>query len=166
MTRRRLALVAVIVAIVATAALTLTGFSLRGRTVTVTHAEVTATLVDNGAAGASIGDERLFDIPTAVKGSSTPGRMDACMTTTAADVPEQGSEIRMTQLVFTFQRARDQIVVSGASVYPAAGAVLATDSVTVRPIVGGSGAYSGANGWCESTHFAGGTWRHVFHLER
>jgi hypothetical protein len=92
--------------------------------------------------------------------------MDACMTTTGVNVPDEGSEIRMTTLVFTFQRAKDQIVVSGASVYPAAGSVLAADSVTVRPIVGGSGAYSGASGWCESTHFADGTWRHVFHLER
>ena len=127
---------------------------------------MTTSFVDGGVEGASAGDVRLFEVPTAVKGSSAPGRMDAVMTTTGVNVPDQGSEIRVTQLVFTFRSAKDQIVVTGTSVYPAAGSVIATDSTTVRPIVGGSGTYSGASGWCESTHLADGTWRHVFHLER
>jgi len=165
MSRRRLIPLVLVVAIAVTA-LVLGGWSLRGRTLTVTHGAMTTSFVDGGVEGASAGDVRLFEVPTAVKGSSAPGRMDAVMTTTGVNVPDQGSEIRVTQLVFTFRSAKDQIVVTGTSVYPAAGSVIATDSTTVRPIVGGSGTYSGASGWCESTHLADGTWRHVFHLER
>ena len=164
MPARRLVPLALIVAVAA--ALTLGAWSWSGRTVTVTHGAVTATLVDSGVPGASVGDVRLFEIATAVKGSGAPGRMDAALTTTGSDVPEPGAEIRMAQLIFTFSSANDQIVVSGVSVYPAAGSTIATDSATIRPIVGGSGAYSGARGWCESFHLADGTWRHVFHLER
>ena len=166
MPRPRPTVLIALVAAVVVAALVLAGFSLKGRTVTVTHAAVTATLVDAGTPGASVGDVRLFEIPTATRGGKGVGRMDASMTTTGVNVPEQGSEIRITQLVFTFAREQDQIVVTGAGVYPAAGAVLAVDTTTVRPVVGGSGAYAGASGWCESTHLADGTWRHVFHLER
>ena len=165
MPSRRLVPLVLIVA-VAVLALTLGAWSWSGRTVTVTHAAITATLIDNGVPGASVGDVRLFEVATAVKGSRSPGRMDAALTTTGSDVPEPGAEIRMAQLIFTFRSARDQIVVSGVSVYPAAGSTIATDSATIRPIVGGSGAYSGARGWCESFHLADGTWRHVFHLER
>jgi hypothetical protein len=88
------------------------------------------------------------------------------MVTIGVDEPGQGSEIRITEIVLTFLREQDQIVVTGTGVYPAAGAVLAEDTTTLRPVVGGSGAYSGASGWCASTHLADGTWRHVFHLER
>ena len=165
MTVRRLVPLAVIVACAALA-LALGAWSWSARTVTVTHDGVTGTLVDNGAPGASVGDVRLFEIATAFKGGKTPGRLDAAMTTTGSDVPEPGSEIRMAQLIFTFRTAEDQIVVSGVSVYPAAGSTIATASSTIRPIVGGSGAYNGARGWCESFHLADGTWRHVFHLER
>jgi hypothetical protein len=166
MSRRRLPILIALVAAIACSALILTGFSLKGRTVTVTHAAITATYVDLGAPGASVGDLRLFEIPTSIMGGKGTGRMDATMTTTGMNVPEPGSEIRIAQLVFTFGREQDQIVVTGTGVYPVAGAVLAEDTTTVRPVVGGSGAYAGANGWCESTHFADGTWRHVFHLER
>jgi hypothetical protein len=166
MSRRRLILLVVLLAAAVCTALVLSGFSLKGRTVTVTHAAVTATYLDLGAPGPSVGDERLFEMPTFVRAGKITGRMDAIMTTTGENVPEQGAEIRSTQLVFTFAREEDQLVVAGTATYPAAGATLAQDTATVRPIVGGSGAYAGAGGWCESTHLTDGTWRHVFHLER
>jgi len=115
-----LALVAVAVAVVAGA------WSWGGRTVTVTHATLGGTLVDNGASGASVGDVRIFEIATVVRGSATPGRMDAVMTTTGADVPDPGSEIRTAQLIFTFRDGKDQIVVAGVSTYPASGSTIAT----------------------------------------
>ena len=80
------------------------------------------------------------------------------------DAPDKGSEIRIGRLIFSFANAADQIVVDGVSVYPAAGATIAVDSSTIRPITGGSGAYAGARGWCESFHLADGTWKHVLHL--
>jgi hypothetical protein len=134
-----------------------------GRTVTVTHAAVTLEYVDLGASGASVGDERVTAIAFNVDGGGT-GRLDAVLTTTAVNAPNPGDEIRIGHLVFMFGTGPDQLVVDGTSAYPAQSATIAQDSSTVRPIVGGSGAYAGARGWAESFHLADGTWRHVFHL--
>ena len=135
-----------------------------GRIVTVTHAEVSGKLVDLGDPGASVGDVRLFEIATAVEGEQTTGRLDATLTTTGENVPDLGSEVRIGKLVFAFGAGTDQVVVEGSSVYPAAGATIQVSTSTIRPITGGSGAYAGARGWCETTHFADGTWKHVLHL--
>jgi hypothetical protein len=37
-------------------------------------------------------------------------------------------------------------------------------SVVTRPVIGGSGKYGGARGWCVTTHQADDTWTHVFHI--
>jgi hypothetical protein len=66
--------------------------------------------------------------------------------------------------VFTFASAGDQIYVGGAAVYPAKGSTIKVASSVVRPILGGSGKYAGASGWCETEHLADGSWRHTFHL--
>ncbi|MGH2407563.1 MAG: hypothetical protein ACRDF7_05750 [Candidatus Limnocylindrales bacterium] len=133
-----------------------------GRTVTVTHGPVTLAYVDLGDTGPSVGDERITEIPTQVDGKA--GRLDGILTTTAVNSPETGSEIRLSQLVFTFGNEADQVFVSGTSVYPAASATIQVDSSTIRPVIGGSGVYAGVTGWCESFHLADGTWRHVLHL--
>jgi hypothetical protein len=67
-----------LMAVVASAALALTGFSPKGRTVTVAHAAVTATYVDAGVPGTSVGDMRLFEYPTAIKGGEAAGGEAAC----------------------------------------------------------------------------------------
>ena len=135
-----------------------------GRTVTVTHGAVTATLLDLGAPGASVGDVRIFELATGVQGETTTGRLDATLTTTGENVPDAGSEVRLGKLVFSFGAGTDQVVVDGSSIYPAAGSTIAVDTSTIRPITGGSGSYAGARGWCESTHLADGTWTHALHL--
>jgi hypothetical protein len=145
-------------------ALVVAACSSGGRTVTVTHGPVTLEYVDLGKTGPSLGDERVTAIATAIDGGGT-GRLDAVLTTTAIDAPNKGDEIRIGHLVFTFGTAGDQIVVDGTSAYPASSPTIAQDTSTIRPIVGGSGAYAGARGWAESFHLADGTWRHVFHLQ-
>ena len=75
-----------------------------------------------------------------------------------------GSEIRTSDLVFMVRAERNQLVVGGASTYPAASAVLAVDSTTIRPVVGGSGIYAGARGYVESTNRGDAGWKHVFHI--
>ena len=62
-----------------------------------------------------------------------------------------------------FSKAEDQIQIGGASVSKTA-ATRPTQSVTVRPIVGGSGKYVGAGGWCTTVHYANGNRAHTFHL--
>ena len=132
------------------------------RTVAVTHGPVTATLVDAAPTGTSPGDQRYFSIATGGDGGT--GRLEAILSTTGIDVPQKGTEIRTGQLIFTFGTGGDQLTVMGASAYPSAGSTIAEGTTTIRPIVGGSGAYAGATGWCESIHNADGTWRHVLHL--
>jgi hypothetical protein len=135
-----------------------------GRTATVTHAAVTATIIDAGDPGPSVGDVRFFEIAAALEGSAAPARLDATLTTTGENVPNAGDEVRIGHLVFSFGAGTDQVVVDGTSVYPGAGSTIQVNSSTIRPIVGGSGAYAGARGWAESFHLADGTWRHVLHL--
>jgi hypothetical protein len=36
--------------------------------------------------------------------------------------------------------------------------------VAGQRILGGSGKYAGASGWCVTEHLPDGTWRHTFHL--
>lgn len=165
MSARRLFALTISVSVIVIAALVLGGWS-RDRVITVTHGIATATYVDNGAPGSSVGDVRFFELPIKVEGSAMTGQLDAMFTTTAVDSPEPGAEMRMAQLIVTFENPKDQLVVSGMAVYPSTGSTIVVDSSTVRPITGGSGRYSGARGWCESVHLADGTWQHIFHLER
>ena len=86
------------------------------------------------------------------------------LTTVAEDAPTRGKEIRTTKLVFIFSNPNDQIEIGGASVYASTAPTRPKRSVTIRPIVGGSGAYAGASGWAESIHDANGTSTHRLHL--
>lgn len=159
----RRASLALVLAFAAVAALAVAGCS-GAKTVTVLHPAVTATTVDAGDPGQSVGDVRLFETPTTVEGGGAAGRMDATLTTTAVNVPSAGEEIRIGVLVFSFANEADQVVVEGSSTYPAAGATIDPDTSTIRPIVGGSGTYAGARGWAESFHLADGSWKHVLHI--
>lgn len=132
---------------------------------TVTHGPITATLVPSDSDGHQVGDVRAFSFPVQVEGRRATGWLDATLTTTAIDVPVQGDEVRLALLVFSFGDDRTtQVVVQGSSVYPAAGPTIGTGTSTVRPITGGSGRFSGATGWAQSSHLSDGTWRHELHL--
>lgn len=159
---RPLAVVIALVAAVATFA-ACTPAGPRERIVSVTHGPVTATLVDGGPAGTSPGDVRYFSIVTGGDGGA--GRLEAILSTTGVDVTQKGTEVRTGELIFSFGDGAGQVTVLGASVYPSAGSTIAEGTSTVRPVVGGSGAYAGVTGWCESFHNADGSWRHVLHLE-
>jgi quercetin dioxygenase-like cupin family protein len=132
--------------------------------VAVTHGPVTATLTGGGSDGHQVGDVRVFHIPFEAGRRHAAGSVDATLTTTAIDSPATGDEVRLGLLVFTFGDGRDQVVVQGTAVYPAAGPTIAADSSTQRPVVGGSGRYLGAGGVADSTHRADGSWRHVLRL--
>ncbi len=111
-----------------------------------------------------MGDVRAFHIPFEAERRHAAGAVDALLTTTSIDTPAVGDETRIGLLVFSFGDGPDQLVVQGTAEYPAAGATIAADSSTVRPVTGGSGRYFGASGSAQSTHFADGTWRHDFRL--
>ncbi len=131
---------------------------------TVSHGPVTATLADAASDGHAVGDVRAFHIPFEDGRRHAAGAVDALLTTTSIDTPAVGDETRIGLLVFSFGDGPDQLVVQGTAEYPAAGATIAADSSTTRPVTGGSGRYFGASGSAMSTHLADGTWRHDFRL--
>src|SRR5688572_9750839 len=131
----------------------------------ILHGPVAITLANPDSDGHQGGDLRATSISTTEAAGAPTGRLDATLATTAIDVPEQGDEIRISTLVFSFgDTGVDQVVVGGSAVYPAQGPTLAEGSVTTRPIQGGSGRYAGALGSAVSEHFPDGSWRHTLHL--
>ena len=136
--------------------------------VRVAHGPVTAgnsQYIDAGVPGPSVGDLRTYYLPLTRPGSSRRvGYLTGTLTTTATGRPRAGMELRTANLVFVVRRAANQLVLGGVAAYAQSAPVLAKRSVVTRPVIGGSGRYAGARGWCVTTHLANGTWTHVFHL--
>ena len=160
----RLLAVAALAAIAVPVALAATGGS-KARVVSVSHGPVKLVYVDLGATGPSVGDSYSANVPAKGPGGK-PARVVGTLTTVAENTPAHGKEIRTTKLVFVFANPNDQIEIGGASVYSANAPTRPKKSVTIRPVVGGSGVYAGAGGWAESIHYANGDWTHRLHLER
>jgi hypothetical protein len=131
--------------------------------VTFTHGAVTPTTIILGTDGSAVGAVRTFHAEAAAD-DGTSGTFDATMVTTSVD-EAAGLETRLTTIVFSVSDGADQVILSGSAVYPAAGSTIKTAATVIRPIIGGSGRWSGARGWAESTHEADGSWTHAFHLE-
>lgn len=139
--------------------------------VTLAHAAIPAQYVDNGLPGPSAGDLRTYWIALTKPGRDTPiGTMTGSLLTTVVDQPAPGMELRTANLVFSVataahpERTRNQIVLGGVAAYPQQAPTIPTDTVTIRPVLGGTGKYAGATGWCRSIHYANGSWKHQFHL--
>jgi hypothetical protein len=134
----------------------------------VAHGPVTprdSQYIDAPPAGPSVGDVRTYYLPlTRPGGSRRIGYLTGTLTTTATGRPKPGMELRTANLVFVLGRSANQLVVGGVAAYAQSAPVLAKKSVVTRPVVGGSGRYAGARGWCVSTHLANNAWTHVFHL--
>jgi len=129
-------------------------------TVTVYHQPVTTTSVT----GAGLGTVRTFFAPTAVNGKAADGQyLTGTLTTVTEGLPGD-QEVRASNLIFVFGSIENQLVVGGASLYPAAGATLAVGARVVRPVIGGSGRYAGAAGQVISTNLGDTGWTHVFKI--
>ena len=154
--------------ILAAAAIVIVAASVAGcsngeRTLTLSHpATPTPVYVDLGDPGPSAGDMRFFSF-SAPGPNNASVQMDAVMTTTGM-VAGSTDEYRDTRITFTFGNAADPLILEGEAVYPGANSVLKPATTVSRAVIGGSGAYAGATGWCDSTHNGDGTWTHVFHL--
>lgn len=134
----------------------------------VAHGPVTARnsqYIDAPPAGSSVGDVRTYYLPLTKPGSSRKiGYLTGTLTTTATGRPRPGMELRTANLVFVLGRAANQLVLGGVAAYVQSAPVIAKRSVVTRPVIGGSGKYAGARGFCVTTHLANNTWTHVFHL--
>lgn len=114
--------------------------------------------------GSGIGAVRTFFIPLAVNGKAADGQYLAGTLTTLDTAMPGGLELRSSNLTFVLGAEADQLVVGGVSLYPPAGATLATGQTTTRPVIGGSGKYSGARGQVVSTNMGANGWTHVFRV--
>lgn len=112
--------------------------------------------------GSGIGAVRTFFIPLAVNGKAADGQYLTGTLTTLDTAMPGGLELRASNLTFVLGAEADQLVVGGVSLYPPAGATLATGQTTVRPVIGGSGKYAGARGQVISTNMGANGWTHVF----
>ena len=140
----------------------------RSVVVRVAHGPVTTSnsqYLDAPPAGPSVGDLRTYYLPLTRPGSSRRiGYLTGTLTTTATNKPTDGMELRTANLVFVIGGVANQIVVGGVAAYPQSARTIATKSVVIRPVTGGSGKFAGARGWCVTTHLQNNTWTHVFHL--
>lgn len=134
----------------------------RQSTLTITHAPVTPTSIT----GSGLGTLRTYYAPTTVTGrNSRSGYMSGTLTTIATGLVD-GQEARAANLVFVVGSEPNQLVVGGLSLYSTDGNTLLSGQSTVRPIIGGSGIYSGARGSVTSTNLGDAGWRHVFRFTR
>jgi len=133
--------------------------------VKIAHGPVTATVVPVTPGTASPGDLRLFHVPLTRPGrTKTIGFLSGSLLTTAVGRPAAGEELRAADLVFTVGATKNQLVLGGTAVYDQQAPTVAKKTSAIRPLLGGSGRYAGARGWCESVHRKDGTWRHTFHI--
>jgi hypothetical protein len=116
--------------------------------------------------GTGVGTIRTFFIPIAVSGKAANDQYLTGTLTTLAENVTGGLELRASNLTFVFGSEADQLVVGGISLYPPAASTLAANSRTVRPVLGGSGKYSGARGQVISTNMGEKGWTHVFKITR
>jgi len=136
------------------------------RTVTISHGSVTdgTVYIDLGDPGPSVGDVRAFSAD-ATDDSGRAGRLTATLTTSSSDWPAEGDELRLADIVMMFGDGfADQLVITGASLYPGDSSTITPGDSTIRPIGGGSGIWSGARGYVETIHSRDDTWQHIFHL--
>lgn len=161
-----------VVATAASAVLVVTGTAGAAKSkesvLTVAHGPVTASnsqLVDTAPAGPSVGDLRSYYLPlTRAGGTAAIGILTGTLTTLWVDKPSAGLETRSSNLIFVVGAAANQIVLGGIGTYPQSAPTVPQQSTLVRPVLGGSGRYAGARGWCLTTHYANNTWTHTFHL--
>tara|TARA_B110000503_G_scaffold55185_1_gene88560 strand:+ start:10684 stop:11157 length:474 start_codon:yes stop_codon:yes gene_type:complete len=134
-------------------------------TLTVTHPPIPApTYIDSGEPGESVGDIRIWQFPAKTnKGDAVT--TDWIMTTTGVTTSKE-TQYRMTSATFDFGKGTtDQIVIQGIAEYESSKAALQNSVSTPRAIIGGTGKFTNASGWMETTHLSDGTWRHVLHLK-
>lgn len=125
----------------------------------VYHPATAPTLVE----GSGLGAVRTFYAPISADGRTGAGYyMTGTLTTVVVGRPD-GNEVRAANLAFVFGDEANQMIIGGVSLYPPTGATIAVGARTIRPIIGGSGIYSGARGYVLTTNLGADGWTHVFH---
>lgn len=119
------------------------------------------TEIDSGENGPSEGDMNVFESPlTFVDGGDEAGNLYGIQTTVSLDDQKE-----IVQASFTYDLADGTISVGGISEYPKGDNALTEEQEFVRPIIGGTGKYSGAAGTDTTVLNSDGEYEHELLLE-
>ncbi|MGK2932694.1 MAG: allene oxide cyclase barrel-like domain-containing protein [Solirubrobacterales bacterium] len=119
------------------------------------------TEIDNGPGGPSEGDSNVFASPLEdADGGAEAGNLYGIQTTVSL-----GDQTEVVQGSFTFKLEDGTISVGGLSEYQKGANALTKGEAFERPIIGGTGAYSGASGVDTTTLNADGRYEHELELD-
>jgi hypothetical protein len=119
------------------------------------------TEIDTGKNGPSEGDVNVFDTPlTFADEGGKAGHLYGIQTTVSLD-----DQTEIVQASFTFKLAEGTISIGGLGEYPRGDNSLTRGQEFERPIVGGTGSYSGAAGTDTTILNSDGQYEHELRLE-
>lgn len=123
----------------------------------------TFALTPSDGGSTSPGSLRVFDAVITTDDGLTGNLLGTLIT---ADFPQTAKEEEMEERIGTlvFQLGNDQLVVTGATVYPLVDAEMQPGLTQVRSVTGGTGAYLGATGQVTTSRNDDGTYTHTFEL--
>jgi hypothetical protein len=118
-------------------------------------------VVDVGGKGKTLGDLYAFEGPMLDPDSGeVAGHVYGTQTSLSVD-----GEDEVVQALITYELSEDtQILVGGTAEYPASGDGLVEGEEHVRPILGGTGDYAGADGTLTTVHQADGSYEQTFNF--
>ena len=130
-------------------------------TVVSTAKGVTLKRIDLGAHGAGPGDLTVFDGPLVSSDGKKPaGHVYGTQTSISA---QKGSEVVQAFITYDFGSG-NRITIGGVGQYPTGGKGLVPGKTFVRPILGGTGTYEGADGTLTSVHRSNGDYEQTFRV--
>lgn len=119
------------------------------------------TEIDNGKTGPSEGDMNVFRSPLAFSDSGeSAGSLYGTQTTVSLD-----GQTEIVQASFTFQFDDGTVSVAGLGAYPRGKNALTERQEFERPVIGGTGKYSGASGTDTTILDTNGQYEHELNLD-
>ena len=135
-----------------------------GKTFTVisTAGGVTLKRIDLGSPGPSAGDLIVFDGPIVTTDGRKPaGHVYGTQTSVKAT---EATEVVQAFITYDFGDG-NRITIGGTGQYTTGAKGLQPGKTFVRPILGGTGTYAGADGTLTSVHEANGDYRQTFSID-
>lgn len=119
------------------------------------------TQIDNGRTGPSEGDVNVFESPLEeADGGASAGNLYGTQTTISLN-----KQTEIVQGSYTFKLDGGTISVGGLSEYPKGKNALTGGQAFERPVIGGTGDYSGASGTDTTTLNSDGQYEHELQLD-
>jgi hypothetical protein len=135
-----------------------------GKTFTVisTAGGVTLKRIDLGSPGPSAGDLIVFDGPlVSTDGRKPAGHVYGTQTSVKAT---EATEVVQAFITYDFGDG-NRITIGGTGTYRTGATGLQPGKTFVRPILGGTGTYAGADGTLTSVHMSNGDYEQTFRID-